>query len=398
MRALLFTGKGGVGKTTMAAATAVHTSRRGLKTLALSTDPAHSLGDAFGVALTDVPTEVEPGLYALHVDTQRAFEIGWREISGYLQTLLAQGGIAPFEAEELTVLPGAEELLALLELRNQARDGRWDVIVVDCAPTGETLRLLALPDALSWWVRRLFPADRRVAKALRPVVAGLVGLPLPPDEVFVAAERLCGELAEVRDLLTDAATTSIRLVLTPEALVLAEARRAATSLSLFGYRVDGVIVNRVFPPPPHGGQDWVSAWAKAQAGRMEQITASFPGLPRWQVAHAAAEPIGLDALADLAVTAYDGTDPLAVTATTDPLTVERVASDEFVLSLSLPHAAPGEIHLARKADDLLVTVAGWRRVLALPSALRRCVVDGAGLVDGRLLVRFRADPDLWMRA
>ncbi len=395
MRALLLTGKGGVGKTTIAAATAVHAARRGLKTLVLSTDPAHSLADAFATRLDDSPTEVESGLYALQVDTQRAFEIGWREVATYLQDLLEQGGIDPLEAEELTVLPGAEELLALLELRNQARDGRFDVVIVDCAPTGETLRLLALPDALSWWIQRFFPADRRFARALRPMVANMVGLPVPPDTVFAAAERLCAELADVRDLLTDRETASIRLVLTPESLVLAEARRAATSLSLYGYRVDGLITNRVFPATAPG--DWAQGWVNAQGTVIDQIGESFPGLPQWQASYAATEPIGVDALAVLAETTYAGTDPLALLETPDPISVERVANDEFVLGIVLPHAEAGQVDLGRKGDHLVVTVAGWRRVLALPSALRRCVVDGAGLVDGRLLVRFRADPDLWMR-
>jgi arsenite/tail-anchored protein-transporting ATPase len=402
MRSLLLTGKGGVGKTTMAAATGVHAARRGLKTLVVSTDPAHSLADAFAVPLRAVPTEVEPGLYAQQIDTQSAFEQGWREISGWLKSLLEQSGVDPFEAEELTVLPGAEELLALLELRNQVRDGRFDVIVVDCAPTGETLRLLALPDALSWWMRRIFPPDRRVARALRPVMANLIGVPAPPDAVFAAAERLCAELADVRELLTDATTSSIRLVVTPEALVLAEARRAATSLSLYGYRVDGVIANRIFPGPgaaQGGTADWVSGWAASQQAQLQQIAASFPGLPLWLADYAGAEPIGAAAMAALADSTYDAAaDPLAVVQTPEPLAVERVARDEFVLALALPHADPGHVDLARKGDDLLITVNGWRRVLALPPVLCRCAVDGAGLVDGRLRVRFRADPDIWMRS
>ena len=216
MRVLLFTGKGGVGKTTTSAATAAYAAARGQKTLVLSTDPAHSLADAFGCPLSDLPTEIESGLYGQQVDAQRAFETSWRTIQDYLREVLEQGGVTPLEAEELTVLPGAEEILALLELRNQVAGGQWDVVVVDCAPTGETLRLLALPEALHWWMQRLYPTDRRLLRTVRRVLTHLAGLPLPPDSVFAAAQRLTDELAQVRSLLLDPLTTSVRLVLTPE--------------------------------------------------------------------------------------------------------------------------------------------------------------------------------------
>jgi arsenite-transporting ATPase len=398
MRILLFTGKGGVGKTTTAAATAVFAAARGSKTLVLSTDPAHSLADAFGVELGGHPTEIDTGLYGQQVDTQRAFEASWRDVQHYLREILEQGGVDPLEAEELTVLPGAEEVLALLELRAQVANGGWDTVVIDCAPTGETLRLLALPDALRWWMQRMFPPDRRVLRTLRPVVSHLVGLPFPPDAVFAAVDRLSTELAEVRDLLVNPATTSVRLVLTPESVVLAEARRTLTSLSLYGYRVDGVIANRVFPTGDDDTDGWRAGWVAAQQVQLAAVESSFPGLPVWQASYAAGEPVGLAALAALATTAYADSDPLALVATPDPLIVERVSSDEFVLSVALPHAERRDVELVRKGDDLLLTVGGHRRALALPSALQRCVVDGAALRDGRLRVRFRSDPDVWMKS
>jgi arsenite/tail-anchored protein-transporting ATPase len=398
MRILLFTGKGGVGKTTTAAATAVFAAARGSKTLVLSTDPAHSLADAFGVELGGGPTEIDTGLYGLQVDTQRAFEASWRDVQHYLREILEQGGVDPLEAEELTVLPGAEEVLALLELREQVAHGGWDTVVVDCAPTGETLRLLALPDALRWWMQRMFPPDRRVLRTLRPVVSHLVGLPFPPDAVFAAVDRLSTELAEVRDLLVDPAITSVRLVLTPESVVVAEARRTLTSLSLYGYRVDGVIANRVFPAADDDVDSWRAGWVAAQQVQLAAVEASFPGLPVWRASYAAGEPVGLAALSALATTAYADRDPLELVSTPDPLIVERINSDEFVLSVALPHAERRDVELVRKGDDLVLTVGGHRRALALPSALRRCVVDGAALRDGRLRVRFRSDPDVWMKS
>lgn len=395
MRVLLFTGKGGVGKTTTSAATAVHAARRGLKTLVLSTDPAHSLADAFGVPLGHEPTEIEVSLYGQQVDTQRAFEDSWREVQHYLREVLEQGGVDPLEAEELTVLPGADEVLALLELRAQAESGRWDVVVVDCAPTAETLRLLALPGALGWYMDRVFPRERRVVRTLRPVLSQLAGLPMPPDKVFDAVERLHAELAAVQQLLTDPTRASVRLVLTPEAVVVAEARRTLTSLSLYGYRVDGVVANRVFPAT--STDPWLTQWVAAQAEQLEGIASSFDALPIWRSAYRSAEPVGVEALHAFAEDVYADADPLALVDTLDPIGVERVASDEFVLTVSLPHADKNEVDLVRKGDELVITVGSHRRALALPSVLRRCVVDGAGLRDGALRVRFRPDPDVWMR-
>jgi arsenite/tail-anchored protein-transporting ATPase len=396
VRVLLFTGKGGVGKTTTSAATAVLAASRGQKTLVLSTDPAHSLADTLGVELGPDPTEIDTGLYGQQIDTQRAFEASWREVQHYLREVLEQGGVDALEAEELTVLPGADEVLALLEMRRQVDSGRWDAVVVDCAPTAETLRLLALPEALGWYLGRFFPGHRRLARSVRPVFAQLAGVPMPSDRVFAAAERLHGELGAVRECLTDPATTSVRLVLTPESVVVAEARRTLTSLSLYGYRVDGVIANRVFPA---GGDDpWRAEWVAAQTRQLDEVDASFGALPVWRSAYCAREPVGVADLAELADGLYGEVDPLAVTGTPDPIAVERVASDEFVLSIALPHADKREVDLVRKGDEIVVTVGPHRRVLALPSVLQRCIVDGAGLRDGSLRVRFRPDPDLWLRS
>jgi arsenite/tail-anchored protein-transporting ATPase len=396
MRILLFTGKGGVGKTTAAAATAVFAAARGSKTLVLSTDPAHSLADAFDVDLGPEPVEIDTGLYGQQVDTQRAFEASWRDVQHYLRDILEQGGVDPLEAEELTVLPGIEEVLALLELRAQVAGGRWDTIIVDCAPTGDTLRLLALPDALRWWTQRMFPPERRVLRSLRPVLSHLAGLPLPPDEVFAAVDRLSAELGQVRDLLVDPAVSSVRIVLTPEAVVLAEARRTLTSLSLYGYRVDGIVANRVFPDSDSAADPWRAGWVDAQRVQLSAADASFPGIPVWRSTYAAREPVGVAPLGVLAEATYDGTDPLQIAQTPEPLSVEQVCADEYVMSVALPHAERRDVELVRKGDDLVLTVGSCRRAIALPSVLRRCLVDGAALRDGRLRVRFRPDPDLWL--
>jgi arsenite-transporting ATPase len=395
VRVLLFTGKGGVGKTTTAAATAAVAAARGAKVLVLSTDSAHSLADAFGRPLADAPTEVEPGLYGLQVDTQAAFERSWSQVQGYLQELLARGGADPLVAEELTVLPGAEEVLALLELRAQVASGRWDVVVVDCAPTGETLRLLALPQVLTWYVEKAFPAQRRVLRAARPLLGRRNGIPLPGDGVLAAASQLLSQLAEVRDLLA-APSTSVRLVLTPEAVVVAEARRTMTSLALYGHRVDEVVVNRVFPASP---DPFLAGWARAQGEQLAAVRRDLGALATVrEQAYRPAEPVGVDALRELGEQLYAGADPVgAAGEPADLLTVDR-EGEQFVLGMPLPLADRSELDLARSGDDLVVTVAGRRRLVALPSVLVRCEVAGASLAGGRLLVRFRPDPSRWPEA
>ncbi|CAM3525981.1 ArsA family ATPase [Nocardioides dubius] len=384
MRILLFTGKGGVGKSTVAAGTAALAASRGKRTLVLSTDAAHSLADAFGAEVGSEPTEVAPLLFVQQVDAQRRFEQSWAEIQRYLLSVLDVAGVDPVAAEELTVIPGAEEVLALLELRVQVLEGGWDVIVVDCAPTAETLRLLALPEALGWYMQRVFPFERRVVKALKPVLAKASGVPMPTDSVFDAVERLHGDLDEVRRLLAGP-QASVRLVLTPEKVVLAEARRSWTTLSLFGYRVDGVVANRVFPS---GAADaWRQGWVDAQRSVLDEVEESFAGLRQWRSLYRASEPVGLDALRTVAAELYRDDDPFALPEGAEPFRVTRDAHGAL-LELALPHVTKADVDLARHGDELVVTVASYRRLLSLPPGLARHRVAGARVVPGALQVRF----------
>jgi arsenite-transporting ATPase len=388
MRVILFTGKGGVGKTTSAAGTATLAAGRGERTLVLSTDAAHSLADAFGQPVGAEPTPVAENLWVHQVDAQRRFERSWGDIQGYLMSVLDAAGVDPITAEELTVIPGAEEVLALLELRTHALSGDWDVIIVDCAPTAETLRLLALPEALGWYMHRVLPVERRVVKALRPVLSRAAGVPMPGDSVFDALERLHAELEEVRALLSGP-DASVRIVLTPENVVLAEARRAYTTLSLFGYRVDGVVANRIFPA--EGADDWRAGWVVAQDEVLERVAESFAGLPIWRSAYRPREPVGVEALTALAREVYDEDDPLAAAKGGGPF---RISSGEHgaVLRLSLPLVSRAEVDLARNGDDLVVTVGSYRRLITLPSGLARYRIAGARVEQGELQVRFVEDP------
>ena len=386
MRVLLFTGKGGVGKSTVASATAAQAAAAGHRTLVMSTDAAHSLADAYGAVIPDgSPTEVAPLLFVQQIDAQGRFEESWADIQGYLLSVLEVVGVDPVAAEELTVIPGAEEVLALLELRDQARSGRWDVIVVDCAPTAETLRLLALPEALGWYMQRILPMQRRLTKALKPVLTKAAGVPMPGDTVFDAVERLHHELHEVRALLAGP-DASVRLVLTPERVVAAEARRSFTTLSLYGYRVDGVIANRVFPA--EGADDWRAGWVLAQDEVLGEVEASFPGLPVWRSVYRAGEPVGVPALQALAEEVYAGSDPLAVPTGPGPFRVTRTA-EGAIAHLALPGAVRDQVHLGRNGDDLVVTVGSYRRLLTLPAGLARLQVQGARVEQGELQVRFR---------
>ena len=400
MRIVLFTGKGGVGKTTTAAACAVRAARSGTRTLVMSTDAAHSLGDALAVDLGGPgPVEVEPGLTALQVSAQSRLGAPWRVVQDYLLDVLDTLGIDPVVAEELTSLPGAEEIAALLELRTRAESGDEDLLVVDCAPTAETLRLVALPEALAWHLERLLPAQRGLMRTLRPAAAAAAGMPLPTAEVSTTVSGWYRQMRDVHALLTGP-TASVRLVLTPERVVIAEARRTWTSLGLYGFAVDGVVVNRVIPAAVDHEDAWRRSWNEAQDTGLAEVDESFSGLPVVRVPYLAGEPIGPDALDALAgqmagdVSTPD--DPLGVLGPVrrDGLRVRRSGSG-YVLSLPLPLVTAHDVDLKRRDAELLVSVGDHRRVLSLPAALQRCVVRGARVREGTLRVTFEPDPDLW---
>jgi arsenite/tail-anchored protein-transporting ATPase len=407
VRVVLFTGKGGVGKTTLAAATAAQLARSGRKTLVLSTDPAHSLGDALEADLGVTAGEVDglDGLFAAHVDARGLLEGAWVGLREHLRTLLAGAGVDELVADELTVLPGVEELLTLGEVRRAAESGPWDVVVVDCGPTAETLRLLALPEALGGYLERLFPAHRRAARGL---LAGLGGglraeAAVRWDRTADALDLLAADLAALRELLASP-RTGVRLVLTPERVVAAETRRTLTALALHGLRVDWLVANRLVPTPEGSGPD--AAWLRGRAAEQAAVLAELDGLgPVRTVAYRAAEPTGVAALLELAAELWGADDPAAEPGPGAPLlSIRRTAGDgrsvdsAFELALHLPGAGAGALDLARIGDDeLAVTAAGVRRLVALPAALRRCTVTGARLDGDDLRVAFRPDPALWMR-
>ena len=390
-RVLLFTGKGGVGKTSVAAGTAVRAAGRGARVLVTSTDPAHSLADALGSPLRDAPMPV-PGvdgdLSAQQIDAQSRLERHWREIHDYLVALLAWGGAEGLEAEELLLLPGLDELFALVDLRGQVASGAYDLVVVDCAPTAETLRLLALPEALRWYVDRMLPPSRRMARAVRPLsrLGGQgEGLPVPGEGVFGAVERVHADLAAVHELLQDPARASIRLVVNAERLVVAETQRMATSLSLFGYGVDAVAVNRLLPEEIR--DPYLAEHKRRQAEHLADVHAAFGPLPVLTAPLLDREVVGPSALEALASALYEDLDEREVLHVDRPVRIVEDDGDRL-LRVALPFTTREEISLDRRGGDLHLRVGGVRRTVTLPGALARFEVARARFEQGVLEVRF----------
>ena len=378
-RILLFTGKGGVGKTTLAAATAARLAVGGRKVLVCSADPAHSLGDAFGVPLGAEPSEVDTCLYATHVDARGLVDKSWQEIRRQLSTALAGAGIDELDAAELTVLPGVDELIALTEVARLAREGPWEVVVVDCGPTAETLRLLALPEAVAGYVDRLRGPARIASRS-------------GADAVTRLAEHLGG----LRGLLVDPAVTSVRVVLTPERLVVAETRRTLAALALRGIRVDGLIANRLVPRASRWrgpAASWLRTRRAEQDTVLSELDASTP-LSVHVVEHRPVEPVGTGQLLELAGELYGDADPLSVPfggeAPRPLLSIRTISDSVHELGIALPLSDTSSLELARVGDELAITVDGVRRLVALPVLLRRHSVVDASADGGGLVLRFEA--------
>jgi arsenite-transporting ATPase len=386
-RILLYTGKGGVGKTSIAAATALLSAKRGHRTIVLSTDIAHSLADAFDLPLGPEPTRIAPNLWGQEPDVY--FNIGryWATIQNYMAELFSWHGLDEVMAEEMTVLPGMDELGNLLWIADHVESGGYDVVVVDAAPTGETLRLLSLPEASRWWVDRIAPIGRRVSRISRPVLERMIGVPVPRDEVFSAAERLLGRLETVHRLLADPERASVRLVLALEKLSIAEARRSFTYFNLFGYPSDLVIANRVLPSDVGGG--YFGALRDTQQAYLPTVARDFGPVPVRTVPFFDREMVGAASLREIGSALFGDDDPTGFFYRGRPYRV-RVEPGLNVLEVALPFTARDEVHLARDGEELLLQVGGWRRTLVLPRALVDSPTKGARMEDGILRIEFEA--------
>ena len=389
MRVLLFTGKGGVGKTTVAAATAVRSAATGQRTLVMSTDPAHSLGDSFELEIGSDPTQISDLLWAQQIDAQERLEDNWREIQDYMIQLMNWAGTETIQAEELTVLPGLDEIFALIDVKTHVESENYDVLIVDCAPTAETLRLLSLPDVMQWYIERIFPVERRIVKTVRPIMSRMTTLPIAGDRVFDAIERLHRNLDAVKKILTDETTSSVRLVVNLEKMVIAEARRTYTYLGLFGYRVDAVVVNRVLPPDvtdPYFGK-----WKDIQAEHLVTVHESFEPVPILSARLFDREMVGVSLLEEMGNEVYGDLDAAEILYRDEPIRVRKRGTG-YVMTIRLPFASRDDMDIHRRGEELFVRVGAYKRNLILPQSLKRMTVREANFAGDQLEILFGREP------
>jgi arsenite-transporting ATPase len=385
-RTILYTGKGGVGKTSVAASTALAIARRGYRTVVLSTDPAHSLSDSLEAQLGPAPVRVADNLWGQEVQAEAEMERHWNAVQGWLTSLLSDRGVDRILAEELTVPPGMDEIFALLQLKRHHESGEFDVIVVDCAPTGETLRLLSFPEVARWWLEKVFPWEKRMLTAARPFARTMLDLPLPGNDVLAEVQRLVSNLVEMSEILRNRELASIRLVMNPERMVIKEAQRTFTYLNLYGYLTDAVVVNRVFPEAVEGG--YFDSWRAVQQEQIELVEDAFAPVPVLKAPFFDQEVIGPELLTRLGAEVFGGRDPEGVLYR--DLSQELVMLDDVAeLRLRIPFVEKAEIKLKKVGLELIVRVGPNKRNIILPNALASFRPREARFDHETLVVRFQ---------
>ena len=368
MRILVYTGKGGVGKTSVAAATAVRCAALGYRTIVISTDLAHSLADSLDVSLGPDPRQVAPHLWAQETDIYNNLQTHWGDVQKWLNAILRWSGeVDSLVADELTVLPGMDELANLLWINRHRESGNYDVIIVDAAPTGETLRLLSFPDVMRWWMQRIFPIQRRAMGLARPLISTFVDIPLPTEQVYDSVERLFSQLDTLHAMLIDPKLTSIRLVLNPEKMVISEAQRTSTYFHLFGYPMDLVIANRILPDEIT--DPYFAAWKDAQQRYMRRVVEGFTPVPIKTSPLFDHEVVGLEALSQMGDALYADEDPTTIYFEGRTQVLETLAGGAYRMTLPLPFATRGDVTLRQTGDELFVHVGAHRRHIILPRAL-----------------------------
>ena len=384
-RILLFTGKGGVGKTTIAAATAMCAAKHGYKTVVMSTDAAHSLGDSLDCSLGPEPVPISPNLWAQESNILYNIETHWGTVKKWLAALMTWRGVDEIVAEEIAALPGMEELANLLCVFNYEQQGNYDVIVVDCAPTGESLRLLTFPEVAQWWLNKLLPVGRRLVPVTYPIVRRFTDMPLPDKQIFSTIDELFHQLEGLRSLLTNPQVTTIRLVLNPEKMVIKEAQRTYTYLNLYGYPTDAVICNRLIPQDADGSY-W-EEWKEAQAEYLHFIEERFSPLPILKVPLLKKEVVGVETLEEVGHHLYGEDNPTRIFFEGKPMSIDREDSS-YLLTLHLPFIAKGDVSLMRSGDELVATIGSQRHNILLPQVLLGRELKGAKLDNGKLLIKF----------
>ncbi|WP_373232404.1 ArsA family ATPase [Cohnella sp.] len=385
MRIIIYTGKGGVGKTSIAAATAVKMAKQGKRTLILSTDAAHSLADSLAMPIGPDPIQISENLWGQEVNSLRETERNWGTVQGWLTKLLDKAQLKDITTEEMLVFPGMEELFSLLQIKEHAQSGLYDVLVVDCAPTGETLRLLSYPNVLNWWLEKIFPNERKLIKLVRPVAKLVNRIDLPSDDVLDSIEFFARGLEEMQRIVLNPEITSVRIVLNPEKMVLAESKRSFTYLNLFGFNTDAVIVNRVLPD--EAGEGFFAHWRNLQKKYEEEIVSNFQPLPILKAPMMPKEVIGLSALEELADIVYGTQDPSEIyyRGRTE---IIREDDGEMLLELMIPFVDKAELDLTQTGDELTVDAGAYKRKVILPRPLMGRQVAGARYAEDRLVIRF----------
>ncbi len=396
MRIILYTGKGGVGKTSLSAATALRCAELGYRTVVVSTDPAHSLGDSFDTRIGNELKPLAPNLWGQEIDLLHQMDKYWGRVQSYLNVIFSWRGMDALVAEETSVLPGMEELASLMQITHLAESGEYDVIVIDAAPTGSTLQLLSFPEMARWYIEKIFPFQRKTIQIARPVMKAFSDMPLPDDDVFESIEDLVVVLERTSQLLGDSAVSSMRLVLNPEKMVIKEAQRAYTYLNLYGYAVDAVICNRIFPTELTGG--YFDQWTAAQQQNLEFVEEAFQPLPIFRVPMFGQEVMGEAMLRLTAATIFGeelvrggAGDPTQIFYDGQPQKVFQ-QDGQYVLSLALPMVEKEEVRVHRSVvDELIIHIGNWKRNISLPTGLARLEVAGAKYEGDRLNILFAAD-------
>ncbi len=403
MRIILYTGKGGVGKTSISAATAVRCAELGYRTVVVSTDPAHSLGDSFDVKIGSQLKELAPNLWGQEIDLLTQMDQYWGRVQGYLNALFSWHGMDSLVAEETAVLPGMEELSSLMQITSLADSGKYDVIVIDAAPTGSTLQLLSFPDMARWYIEKIFPFQRKTIQIARPVIKRMTDVPVPDEDVFDSVEELVTYMERTSQLLGDPSVSTMRVVLNPEKMVIKEAQRAYTYLNLYGYAVDAVICNRVFPKQLT--DSYFTAWKEAQTNNLQLVNECFHPLPVLEIPFFSQEVTGMQMIKQMSDAVF-GLNPVRGGAGDPTLRLYDGKPQEvfqrdgyYVLSIALPLVERSDVNLHRSVfDELVVRIGNWKRNISLPSGLAKLDVSAAKYEDDRLNIYFKREQEVELSA
>jgi arsenite/tail-anchored protein-transporting ATPase len=385
VRIIIYTGKGGVGKTSLAAATALRAASFGHRSLVISTDNAHSLGDSLGMPLGPDPVQVRPKVWGLEIDVLTELERHWKAVREYLLALLASQGVEEITAQEVVVVPGMELIAALLRLEEIGASGRYDLVILDTAPTADTLRLLSFPNAVEWYFEHIFRIQRRLTKVVRSTVGRAMRTPLPTDSFFDTLAELHDRFQRVRTLLTDGERATVRLVVNPERMVISETQRAYTYLCLFGFHVELLVVNRVFPTEATDG--YFARTRGEQERNLGTLQELFGDLPQLSVPRYPTEVIGLEALDRLGLDVFRREDPIRRWPSEAPLRF-RTRANAPVIELALKYADPKEVELSQRGDTLYLKVGSYRRTILLPIAYTTGRIERAFFERGTFVIRF----------